>query len=102
MGAKHSELVSDTLKFLNSLPFCKAFAVNPGPYGPRSVSDIIFCYHGLFGAIEIKIGYDKPSKLQAIFIRDVKKAKGTSKACWSLEEAKNVIKNIDNEIKFMS
>jgi hypothetical protein len=86
------------LKFLKSLPFCKAFAVSPGPYGPRSVSDIIFCYKGQFGAVEIKVGYDKPSKLQAIFIRDVRKAKGTAKACWSLEEVKNVIRDMDKDM----
>ena len=99
MGKLHSKLVSDTLKFLNSLPYCKAFAVNPGPYGPRSVSDIIFCYHGEFGAIEVKIGYDTPSKLQNIFMRDIRAAKGKAIIARSLIEPKELIKCMDNELR---
>jgi len=79
MGKKHTKLVNDTLKYLNGLPYCKAFPVYPGPWGNRGVIDVIFCYRSLFGSIEVKIGYDKPTKLQAIFMRDITKAQGEAR-----------------------
>ena len=100
-STKHTDLVRETLKYLNSLPYCEAFPYNPGPYGRRSVSDIIFCYHSLFGSIEIKVGYDKPSKLQNIFMRDVRIAKGEAVVGRALDDAKKLIKNMDDKLKDM-
>jgi len=98
-STKHTDLVRDTLKFLNSLSFCKAFPVYPGPWGNRGVIDIIFCYRSLFGSIEVKVGYDKPSKLQAIFMRDVKIAEGKAIVGRSLDDTKKLIKDMDSELK---
>jgi len=63
------------------------------------VIDIIFCYRSLFGSIEIKVGYDTPSRLQAIFMRDVKIAEGKAIVGRSLDDAKKLIRDMDNELK---
>ena len=102
-NTKHTKLVNDTLKYLNGLPHCKAFPVYPGPWGNRGVADIIICYRGLFSVIEAKVGYDKPTKLQAIFLRDVAKADGEERVGRSLDDAKDLIKFLDNKLnKLMS
>jgi len=98
-STKHSDLVKDILKFLNSLSFCEAFPYSPGPYGRRSVSDIIFCYHGQFGAVEVKVGYDKPSKLQNIFMRNIRMDEGEAIVARSLDDAQKLIKNMDSKNK---
>ena len=100
-STKHSDLVKNTLDYLNGLPCCKAFPYSPGPYGRRAVSDIIFCYRGLFGSIEVKIGYDQPSKLQNIFMRDVRIAEGEAQVGRVPDDAKKLIKDMDDKLKDM-
>lgn len=99
MSEPHSTLVSDSIKYLNSLKNCYAFPYTPSPYGKRSVSDIICCYQGWFCAIEIKIGKDTPTPLQRIFQRKVKEVKGFSRVCWSLDEVKQFVKDVDRALK---
>lgn len=95
MSPPHSKLVQDSIKYLNSLPNTEAFPYIPGPYGKRSVYDIIACYKGYFCAIEIKIGKDTPSPLQRVFGRKINGAHGFEKVCWSLDEVKQFVKDID-------
>lgn len=100
-STKHSDLVKSTLGYLNSLPYCKAFPYSPGPYGQRSVSDIIFCYRGLFGSVEVKVGYDSPSRLQNIFMRDIRIAEGEAIVGRSLDDTKKLIKCMDIRLEKM-
>ena len=95
---KHAKLVKDILQYLNKLPHCKAFPVYPGPWGNRGVSDIIICYRGLSAVIEAKIGYDTPTELQKIFMRDITKAKGEARVGRTLEDAKELIKFLDTKL----
>ena len=96
-STKHTDLVNDILKYLKSLPHCKAFPVYPGPWGNKGVADIIICYRGLSGVIEVKVGYDKPTKLQAIFLRDITNAKGEARVGRTLDDAKELIKFMDTK-----
>jgi len=96
---KHAKLVKDTLKYLNSLQNCKAFPVYPGPWGNRGVSDIIICYRSLFAVIEAKVDYDKPSELQAIFLRGITSAEGEARVGRSLDDAKELVKFLDSKLK---
>lgn len=98
MSKLHSELVRDSVKYLNSLPRTLAFPYTPSPYGKRSVFDIIACYKGFFCAIEIKIGKDTPSPLQRVFGRKIDKAYGLQRICWSLDEVKQFVRDIDRVI----
>ena len=98
MGKLHSNLVRDSIKYLNSLEYSHAITYTPSPYGKRSVSDILCCYRGLYLAIEIKIGKDTPTPLQKRFFRKTQAAQGLARACWSMEEVKEFIKSIDKII----
>lgn len=98
MAKLHSDLVRNTIKYLNSLPNTHAITYTPSPYGKRSVSDILCCYRGHFTAIEIKIGKDTPTPLQKRFSRKTQAAKGFATTCWSLDEVKLFIKNVDKII----
>jgi len=98
MSKPHSKLVQDSIKYLNSLPQCEAFPYTPGPYGRRSVYDILFCHKGHFGTIEIKIPPDIPTRLQQIFGRKIREAEGKSIVCSSLEEVKSFMKKFMMDI----
>ena len=102
MTTEHSKLVGKTLKYLNSLPQCKAFPIRPGPWGgEKGTSDIVFCYKGLFGSTEVKVGYDKPTKLQNIFIRNIKKAKGDARVSRTIENVMQQIKDMERKAEFL-
>ena len=98
MAKAHSKLVQDSIKYLNSLENSHAITYTPSPYGKRSVSDILCCYNGLYLAIEIKIGKDTPTPLQKRFFRKTQAAQGFAAACWSMDEVKEFIKNVDKII----
>jgi hypothetical protein len=98
MGKLHSNLVRDSIKYLNSLPESHFVPYTPSPYGKRSVSDIIGCYEGRYVAIEIKIGKDIPTPLQKRFLRKVQEARGFARACWSIEEVKQFMFDVDKKL----
>ena len=98
MAKLHSKLVQDSIKYLNSLPNSHAITYTPSPYGKRSVSDILCCYRSHYVAIEIKIGKDTPTPLQKRFFRKTQAAQGFAAACWSMDEVKEFIKNVDKII----
>lgn len=98
MSKLHSKLVQDSIKYLNSLEHSNAITYTPSPYGKRSVSDILCCYKGLYLAIEIKIGKDTPSPLQKRFLCKTQAAQGFARACWSMEEVKKFIEDVDKII----
>ena len=62
------------------------------------VPDVIACASptGTFVGIEVKIGYNKPRKLQQYHIEAIKKAGGVAGVCWSLQEVKDLLE--ENEL----
>jgi hypothetical protein len=62
------------------------------------VADLLVCYKGRFLAIEIKNEIGKTSPLQDANILMVKKAGGISFVARSVEEVKEIIKDIDKVI----
>ncbi len=74
------------LDWLNSIQDCFAFKINNvgiydakrkawrknnNPHIHNGISDILFCYEGTFGAIEVKAGYNKPSANQKKYIKNI-------------------------------
>lgn len=47
-----------------------------GGYGKSGVPDIVGCYQGLFFGIECKAGKNKPTPLQDINLKEIRKAGG--------------------------
>ena len=62
------------------------FRIEPGAYGGRGISDILLCKDGHFVAIELKVGKNKPTKLQERFIKQIKLHGGHAFVCRSLVE----------------
>ena len=98
MAKLHSKLVQDSIKYLNSLENSHAITYTPSPYGKRSVSDILWCYKSHYIAIEIKIGEDILTPLQKRFLRKTQEADGFAKVCWSMEEVKQFVIDIDKKL----
>ena len=80
-----SALQSKILKFLKAEG---AYTIKIIAANRSGVSDIILCHKGVFISIEVKVGYNKPSKLQLYNLKEVKKAGGLSVCVWSMEELK--------------
>lgn len=98
MSKPHSDLVQDSLKYLNSLEHCYAFPYTPSPYGRRSVYDILICYKGRFYTIEIKIPPDTESRLQKIFGRKIREALGKARVCISIDEVKKFMIDMEQNM----
>ena len=92
-------LTTTTVKYLNSLDGVFAIRIVPSPLtSMRGMSDILCCYHGKFIAIELKVGKNKPTRLQEKFLSDVKnKGLGYSFVCWSINDVKKCLSRVAND-----
>ena len=80
-------------------PCCKDIPKHQGSFTTqRGVSDHLICYKGRFIAIELKVGTNKPTDLQSNFGKEIEAAGGIFAVCWFLEEVKEVIRKVDEEI----
>ena len=61
---KETTLTQRILMQLNSMPFAKAIKLHGGPYGRVGEPDIIGAYNGRAFVIEVKVGKNKPTRLQ--------------------------------------
>lgn len=68
-----------------------AYVINIVTANRSGVHDIVFCYHGYFGSIEVKYGYNRPSALQLAHKRKVETAGGKAIVVWSLDEVKEFL-----------
>lgn len=84
-------LAKKVMSYLKGLPDIHPIRIEPGPYGGRGVSDILLCKQGRFVAIELKVGYNKPTKLQEKFIDNIKASGGFGFVCYSLDEVKECL-----------
>lgn len=55
-------------------------------------SDIIACYRGRYLAIECKVGRNKPTAAQELFLADVEAARGIALVAWDIE---TVVKTLE-------
>jgi len=56
------------------------------------IPDLIICLEGLFYAIELKVGSNKATPIQAVVIRKIQEAGGRAAVCRSLDEVKQFLK----------
>lgn len=94
MKEKEKTITNQILKYLKSLPECFAFKEHGGLYGTSGIPDIIVCYKGKFVAFEVKTEKGKLSKLQEITIEKIRNAKGMAFKVTSLEEVKEILKEV--------
>lgn len=60
------------------------------------IADLTVCYRGLYIAIEVKVGNNKPTEAQMVHANLVQNAGGISVIVWSLDEVKELIEGIEN------
>ncbi|MBN2377040.1 MAG: VRR-NUC domain-containing protein [Sedimentisphaerales bacterium] len=87
---RESYLAKQCLSWLNCRLNTLFFKVHGGPFQAAGVSDLIGLVNGRFVAIELKVGSNKPTKLQSFFICTVKQAGGIAEVCYTLDEVKAV------------
>ena len=62
------------------------------------IPDLLFCYKGLFCAIEAKIENNEASRQQEIQLRKIKKSGGLIRICWSIKDAEDFLNEIDKTL----
>lgn len=87
-------LVRKILQYLNSLPNCFAWKSWGGMYSVAGIPDVICCYFGYFIAFEVKVGKNKPTKLQEKTIDQIKNAGGKAYVVYSLDEVKKIMNEV--------
>lgn len=92
MTEKEKDLTKKVMAWLQRQDSLHPVRIVPGPHGGmKGVSDILICHQGGFVAIELKVGSNKPTKLQSHFMQKIKDAGGSAYVCRSLEEVMDVI-----------
>jgi len=70
-----SKVKSSVTTILKKLGIYYFYPVTGG-YGSSGVPVIIFCYNGVFVAIECKVGHNKPTSLQEAQMQKIRQAGG--------------------------
>lgn len=105
---KETDLVRDCLRLL-ALRGAIAIRVNSGGLcaehgGKRrfmrfndtpGCSDILFCYRGIFGACECKVGKNKPTDKQQSFLDAVRRAGGAAFVIYSVQELEDALEGLN-------
>lgn len=96
------DFTKKVMRVLKDIPCIHPIRIIPGAYGGmKGVSDIIVCCNGRFGAIELKVGKNNPTKLQQRFLSNIESAGGLSFVCRTVEEVRSAIRSIkDADKKF--
>uniref|UniRef100_A0A6M3L522 Putative VRR-NUC domain-containing protein n=1 Tax=viral metagenome TaxID=1070528 RepID=A0A6M3L522_9ZZZZ len=101
-SVKENKMTSKIVKHikLKKIPYLEIIRVTPGVFGSmRGVSDLLFCYHGFFIAIEMKVPGNSPTDHQERFLKKIEKAKGFSYICHSKEEVMSALNESLKSIK---
>ena len=69
-----------------------------GPYGTSGVPDIICCYRGRFIGMECKLPGGRLTEMQKRVISKINRAGGIARRVESVDEARAIIQQIDNEL----
>ena len=84
-------LITNIRKYLATVPECFFWKEHGGQYGTAGIPDIIVCHKGRFIAFEAKVGRNKPTKLQAATIEQIRRAGGTVAVVYSVDDVKAVM-----------
>ena len=84
-------LIQRIRKYLATVPECFFWKEHGGQYGTAGIPDIIVCHKGRFIALEAKVGKNKPTKLQAATIEQIRKAGGTAAVVYSVEDVQAIM-----------
>ena len=66
-----------------------------GGYQAAGIPDLIGCYKGTFVGIEVKLDYNKPSKLQEVKLQMINNAGGEGIVAYGIDDVEKMIERID-------
>ena len=89
------DIVAQVMRYLKTVPGCFAWKEHGGIYGTAGLPDIVCCHNGRFVAFEVKTKSGKLTKLQEITIRRIREARGEAFKVTSVEEVKEILRNLD-------
>lgn len=92
------DITNKILKYLKGLDRCYCFKEHGGSYGSVGIPDIICCYKGRFLAFEVKTQKGRTTALQEVNIRKINEADGIAVVVRSLDDVKNVMKEMEERI----
>ena len=67
-----------------------AWVYHPSDKWVSGIPDLFILYRGVFAAIELKVGKNKPSKLQLITLERLTAAGAITHVCWTMPEVQGV------------
>ena len=91
---KEQKLIDQIKAYLKDRPDTFYFKSHGGFYGTAGIPDIIICHKGKFVGLECKAKGRKPTLLQQLTINKIKKACGIAVVVYSLDEVKELLKQI--------
>jgi VRR-NUC domain-containing protein len=85
------QLVKEIKEYLKGIGFF--FKTHGGPYQMAGVSDLIGCVPpvGRFMAIEVKLPGKKLTRIQEVFLDDIRKAGGVAIMATSVDDVKRLV-----------
>ena len=89
------EIIAAIMRYLKATPYCFCWKQHGGQFGTSGLPDIICCLNGRFIAFEVKTPTGKLTKLQETTIHKINAANGNACKVTSLQEVKEIIKNLD-------
>ena len=92
------DITNKILKYLKVLDKCYCFKEHGGSYGSTGIPDIICCYKGRFLAFEVKTQKGRTTALQEVNIRKINEAEGIAVVVRSVDDVKNVMKEMEERI----
>jgi len=92
---RESSLTTRILKYLNSLPGCKAEKRHGSQYSEAGAPDINACYQGRSVQIEVKRPGEKPTRIQLKRLREWQEAGAVVGWVTDLEGVKKIIEELE-------
>ena len=92
---RESSLTTRIIKYLNSLPGCKAEKRHGSQYSEAGAPDINACYRGRSVQIEVKRPGEKPTRIQLKRLREWQEADAVVGWVTDLEGVKKIIEELE-------
>ena len=91
---KESEIITAIKGYLKTVEDCFFWKEHGGQFGQAGIPDIIICLGGRFIALEVKTEKGKPTALQEVTLRRIRKAGGTAEVVRSVADVMTVIEKL--------
>lgn len=67
-----------------------AWVYHPSDKWVSGIPDLLVLWRGVFAAIELKVGKNKPSKIQMVVLERLSSAGAITAVCWTMPEIHDV------------